>query len=48
THDQVEAMSLSDRIVVMNQGKIEQAGSPQEIYRRPRTAFVANFIGRTN
>ena len=48
THDQVEAMSRSDRIVVMNQGKIEQAGSPQEIYRRPRTAFVANFIGRTN
>ena len=48
THDQVEAMSLSDRIVVMNQGRIEQAGTPQQIYRQPRTAFVANFIGRTN
>jgi len=48
THDQLEAMTLSDRIVVMNQGRIEQIGSPQEIYRRPRTAFVADFIGRTN
>ena len=48
THDQVEAMSLSDRIVVMNQGRIDQVGTPQEIYRHPRTAFVANFIGRTN
>ena len=48
THDQVEAMSLSDRIVVMNQGKVEQIDSPMEIYRKPQTAFVANFIGRTN
>jgi iron(III) transport system ATP-binding protein len=48
THDQVEAMTLSDRIVVMNQGRIEQIGPPQEIYRRPRTAFVADFIGTTN
>ncbi|MEZ4769993.1 MAG: ABC transporter ATP-binding protein [Caldilineales bacterium] len=48
THDQVEAMSLSDRIVVMNQGRIEQAGTPQQVYRQPHTAFVANFIGRTN
>ncbi len=48
THDQLEAMTLSDRIVVMNQGRIEQIGSPQEIYRRPKTAFVADFIGRTN
>ncbi len=48
THDQVEAMTLSDRIVVMNQGRIEQIGSPPEIYRYPQTAFVADFIGRTN
>ncbi|MCG3208180.1 MAG: Spermidine/putrescine import ATP-binding protein PotA [Anaerolineae bacterium] len=48
THDQLEAMTLSDRIVVMNQGRIEQIGSPSEIYRRPHTAFVADFIGRTN
>lgn len=48
THDQVEAMTLSDRIVVMNQGRIEQIGSPVEIYHHPRTAFVADFIGRTN
>jgi iron(III) transport system ATP-binding protein len=48
THDQIEAMSMSDRIVVMNQGKIDQIGSPQEIYRKPRTRFVADFIGRAN
>jgi iron(III) transport system ATP-binding protein len=48
THDQIEAMTLSDRIVVMNQGRIEQIGPPQEIYRHPRTAFVADFIGNTN
>jgi iron(III) transport system ATP-binding protein len=48
THDQLEAMTLSDRIVVMNQGRIEQIGTPQDIYRRPQTAFVADFIGRTN
>jgi iron(III) transport system ATP-binding protein len=48
THDQLEAMTLSDKIVVMNQGRIEQIGNPQEIYRRPKTAFVADFIGRTN
>ncbi|GAB4572918.1 MAG: ABC transporter ATP-binding protein [Anaerolineae bacterium] len=48
THDQVEAMSMSDRIVVMNQGKIEQIGTPQEIYRYPNTRFVADFIGRAN
>jgi iron(III) transport system ATP-binding protein len=48
THDQIEAMSLSDRVVVMNLGKVEQIDSPQTIYRRPTTAFVANFIGRTN
>ena len=48
THDQVEAMTLSDRIVVMNLGKIEQIGSPTEIYRRPQTRFVADFIGQAN
>jgi len=48
THDQEEALSLSDRIAVMRAGKIEQIGSPSEIYERPRTAFVADFIGDTN
>jgi multiple sugar transport system ATP-binding protein len=45
THDQVEAMTLATRIVVMNGGRIEQVGSPIEIYRRPATRFVAGFIG---
>lgn len=48
THDQGEAMVTSDRIAVMNEGRIEQVGSPQEIYDRPATRFVASFIGRTN
>ena len=48
THDQGEAMSLSDRIAVMNGGRIEQLGSPAEIYEAPRTSFVAAFIGDTN
>jgi len=48
THDQGEAMSLSDRIAVMKQGRIEQVGSPAEIYESPRTSFVAAFIGDTN
>lgn len=48
THDQQEALSLSDRIAVMNQGKIEQVGTPSAIYERPETAFVADFIGDTN
>ncbi|SDF66269.1 ABC transporter ATP-binding protein [Sporolituus thermophilus] len=48
THDQSEAMSMSDRIVIMNQGNIEQIGSPFEIYTRPRTKFVADFIGMAN
>ncbi len=48
THDQIEAMTLSDRIVVMNEGVIEQIGSPVEIYRFPNSRFVANFIGRAN
>ncbi|WP_343358070.1 sn-glycerol-3-phosphate import ATP-binding protein UgpC [Bartonella schoenbuchensis] len=45
THDQLEAMTLADRIVVMNQGAIEQIGTPMEIYDYPETIFVANFIG---
>jgi sn-glycerol 3-phosphate transport system ATP-binding protein len=45
THDQVEAMTLSDQLVVMNGGKIEQIGVPTEVYKRPRTTFVASFIG---
>ncbi len=48
THDQIEAMTLSDRIVVMNQGLIEQIGTPVEMYRFPTSRFVANFIGRAN
>ncbi len=48
THDQTEAMTLSDRIVVMNKGQIEQIGTPEDIYMRPASAFVADFIGRTN
>ncbi|MBX3029341.1 MAG: ABC transporter ATP-binding protein [Chloroflexi bacterium] len=45
THDQSEAMALSDIVVVMNAGRVEQAGSPSEVYRRPRSRFVADFIG---
>jgi spermidine/putrescine transport system ATP-binding protein len=48
THDQGEAMSLSDRIAVMNQGRIEQIGTPVEIYEAPKSSFVAAFIGDTN
>jgi iron(III) transport system ATP-binding protein len=48
THDQGEAMVASDRIVVMNKGKIVQVGMPQEIFDHPKTRFVAEFIGRTN
>jgi iron(III) transport system ATP-binding protein len=48
THDQAEAMTAADRIVVMNDGRIEQVGSPQEIYERPRTEFVARFFGGAN
>jgi spermidine/putrescine transport system ATP-binding protein len=48
THDQGEAMSISDTIAVMNQGRIEQIGKPAEIYETPRTSFVAAFIGDTN
>ncbi len=45
THDQEEALAMADRIVVMNQGAIEQVGTPAEVYGRPRTAFVADFVG---
>ena len=45
THDQIEAMTLADIVVVMNQGRIEQIGAPQELYLRPKTGFVAQFIG---
>jgi multiple sugar transport system ATP-binding protein len=45
THDQVEAMTLADRVVVMHRGRIEQIGTPQELYHNPKTRFVAGFIG---
>src|SRR5919202_1985591 len=48
THDQEEALAMSDRIAVMNGGRVEQTGSPREIYEHPRTAFVADFIGSLN
>ena len=48
THDQSEAMALSDRIIIMNKGVVAQVGTPQEIYYRPKNAFVANFIGEAN
>ena len=48
THDQEEALTMSDRIAVMNEGRILQLGTPGEIYERPRTRFVADFIGQTN
>ncbi|MDP3138801.1 MAG: putative 2-aminoethylphosphonate ABC transporter ATP-binding protein [Burkholderiaceae bacterium] len=48
THDQEEALSVADRIVVMNHGVIEQVGTPMEIYREPASAFVADFVGRVN
>ncbi len=48
THDQEEALTMSDRIAVMNAGRIVQLGSPKEIYRHPRTPFVANFVGVSN
>ena len=48
THDQEEAMTMADTIAVMNEGKIEQMGSPVQIYEHPKTAFVANFLGQTN
>jgi iron(III) transport system ATP-binding protein len=48
THDQEEALSLSDNIVIMNRGRIEQAGRPQEIFKNPQTAFTARFLGYSN
>jgi iron(III) transport system ATP-binding protein len=48
THDQEEAMGVSDRIVVMSRGHVEQVGTPEEIYRRPASAFVAGFVGRSS
>lgn len=48
THDQEEALSLSDRVAVMNNGRIEQIGTPEEVYLRPRTRFVASFLGEMN
>jgi spermidine/putrescine transport system ATP-binding protein len=48
THDQEEALTMSDRIVVMRDGRVEQTGTPREIYRQPRSRFVAEFIGETN
>jgi spermidine/putrescine transport system ATP-binding protein len=48
THDQEEAMTMADKIAVMNKGKIEQMGAPEELYESPRTAFVANFLGSSN
>ena len=48
THDQTEAMAMSDRIVVINRGVIQQVGTPQEIYRTPANQFVADFVGRVD
>ncbi len=48
THDQEEAMTMADTVAVMNKGQIEQMGAPAELYEHPRTAFVANFLGRSN
>ncbi|MGZ5046660.1 MAG: ABC transporter ATP-binding protein [Usitatibacter sp.] len=48
THDQVEAMTMADRIVVMNAGRIEQIGTPEEVYERPNSRFVARFLGGSN
>jgi len=48
THDQKEALSVADRIAVMNSGRLAQVGTPGELYHRPRTSFVASFIGQTN
>ncbi|WP_261394788.1 ABC transporter ATP-binding protein [Mameliella alba] len=48
THDQEEALTMSDRIVVMNGGRIEQVGTPEDIYMRPQTRFVASFVGENN
>lgn len=48
SHDQRDALAISDRVAVMNQGRVEQVGSPREIYKHPESVFVATFVGRTN
>jgi ABC-type Fe3+/spermidine/putrescine transport system ATPase subunit len=48
THDQIEAMTMGDRIAVMNKGAVEQVGTPQEIYEQPTSRFVTDFIGESN
>ena len=48
THDQEEALSMSDQVAVMNAGRIEHMGTPEEVYLRPRTRFVAGFLGAVN
>ena len=48
THDQGEALSMADRVAVFNDGKVQQIGSPEEIYKRPNTRFVADFVGSSN
>jgi multiple sugar transport system ATP-binding protein len=48
THDQIEAMTMADRIVVLNGGRVEQFGTPMELYHHPKTKFVASFIGQPN
>ncbi|EMY32319.1 polyamine ABC transporter ATP-binding subunit, partial [Arthrobacter crystallopoietes BAB-32] len=48
THDQEEAMTMADTVAVMNAGQVEQLGAPRELYELPRTAFVANFLGKSN
>ena len=48
THDQTEAMTMSDRIAVFNAGRVEQVSQPMDIYRRPQTRFVASFVGDNN
>ena len=48
THDQEEALSFAERVAVMNGGSIEQIGTPEKVYRQPKTVYVANFLGKTN
>ena len=48
THDQEEALDVADRVVILNQGRIEQQGTPEEVYEKPRNAFVYDFLGNVN
>ncbi|MCB8835529.1 ABC transporter ATP-binding protein, partial [Escherichia coli] len=48
THDQGEALSMADRIAVFNEGRIQQLGTPEDVYKRPKTRFVADFVGSSN